>query len=231
MHVAKEMPPQVDPELLGLLAQCRSESIGHHRHWGFVHGSIKSVIPGKVVVGTAVTLALPGHDSGMLSYALSHLRPGDFLCIDRLGDNHNSCWGGGTTLAAQLAGAVGVVIDGPSTGSSRFEEFGLPAWVRGYSPITCQMLGTGGAMNVPICVGGAAILPGYAILADDSGVLALPPEDVGYLARLAIDRQKGYPAGHARLRAGEKQAHMTGMTGKVVAGLAAEDELREKYGA
>lgn len=225
----RPMPQQVDPGLLDLLAQCRTESIGHHRHWGFVHGAIKPVM-NRRVVGTAVTLALPGNDSGLLSYALSHVRPGDFLCVDRLGDNHNSCWGGGTTLAAKLAGLVGLVIDGPSTGSSRFEEFDLPAWIRGYTPITCQLYGNGGAMNIPVSVGGAAILPGYAILADESGVLALPPEEIRYLASMAIERQNGYAAGHARLKAGEKQADMTGVTAKIAAGLAKENELRTRFG-
>lgn len=227
MYTINDMPAQVNPALLDLLTQCRTETIGHHRHWGFVHGDIKAVLPGRRVVGTAVTVALPGHDSGMLSHALSMLRPGDFLCIDRLGDNHNACWGGGTTLAAQLTGAVGVVMDGPSTGSSRFDELDLPAWTRGVSPTTCQMYGNGGAINIPICVGGAAILPGYAILADESGVIALPPEDVEYLARMAIGRQANYPAGHARLRAGEKQADMIGMTRKVLDGFAAEQAKRK----
>ncbi len=226
MYMLKDMPPQVDAELLDLLAQCRTETIGHHRHWGFVRGNIRSVEPGRRVVGTAVTVALPGHDSGVLSHALSLLREGDFLCIDRLGDTHNACWGGGTTLAAKLAGAVGVVIDGPSTGSSRFTEFGLPAWTSGVSPVTCQMYGNGGAINIPISVGGAAILPGYAILADDSGVVALPPDEVRALAEMAIGRQANYPNTYKRLEAGEKQADIIGMTRKVLDGFAAQQQKR-----
>ncbi|MBN8245674.1 RraA family protein [Nitratireductor aquimarinus] len=153
MFMLNDMPEQVSGELLDLLVQCRTETIGHHRHWGFVRGNVRSVLPGRRVVGTAVTVALPGHDSGVLSHALSLLREGDILCIDRLGDTHNACWGGGTTLAAKLTGAAGVVIDGPSTGSSRFNEFDFPAWTSGTSPVTCQMYGNGGALNVPVCVG------------------------------------------------------------------------------
>jgi regulator of RNase E activity RraA len=222
MFEVNDMPPQVDPELLELLRQCRSETIGHHRHWGFVHGSIKPVMPERVVVGTAVTVAVPGHDSAIVSYALNKIRPGDVLCIDRLGDNHNSCWGGGTTLAAKLAGCAAVIIDGPSTGSSKFREYDLPAWIRGYTPITCHMYGNGGALNVPVSIGGAAVLPGYAVLADESGVLVLPPDQVRYLAQMAIERQGAYAPIHARLRAGEKQADIIGMTEKIEAGVAAE---------
>src|SRR5258708_18324834 len=119
---------------------------------------------------------------------MNMISPVDVVCIDRLGHKHNSGWGGGTTLAAKVAGAEGVVIDGPSTGSSKFREFDLPAWIRGYSPITCHPYGNGGAINVPVCIGGAGVLPGYAVLADASGVVFLPPPHVRYLVERAVQR-------------------------------------------
>jgi 4-hydroxy-4-methyl-2-oxoglutarate aldolase len=229
MFEINPMPEPVDQRLLDLLVQCRTESIGHHRHWGFAHGSIKAVMPERRVVGTAVTVAVPGHDSGMVSHLFGMLRPGDFICIDRLGDDHNSCWGGGTTLAAKVGGAAGVVIDGPSTGSSKWRDYDLPGWIRGYSPITCHPYGIGGAINVPVSIGGAAVLPGYAVLADESGVLFLPPDDVLYLAEMALERQARQPAGLDRIRAGEKQGDMVGITDKIVAAVA--DERARKAGA
>ncbi|WP_210485420.1 RraA family protein [Microvirga antarctica] len=222
MYEINEMPKQIDQDVLDLLAQCRTESIGHHRHWGFAHGSIKPVMPERRVVGTAVTVAVPGHDSGMISHLFSMMRPGDFICIDRLGDNHNSCWGGGTTLAAKVGGAVGVVIDGPSTGSSKWQEYDLPGWISGYSPITCHPYGMGGAINVPICVGGAAVLPGYAVLADESGVIFLPPDDARYLAEMALQRQSVQGPNLDRIRAGAKQGDMIGITDKILKGVADE---------
>jgi regulator of RNase E activity RraA len=231
MYEINEMPAQVDPELLELLAQCRTESIGHHRHWGLVHGSIAATTPGTRVVGTVVTVACPGHDSGMIPYLIEMLRPGDVICIDRLGDNHNACWGGGTTLAAKLKGAVAVVIDGPSTGSSKFDEFELPGWIKGYSPITCHPYGNGGGINIPVSIGGAVVLPGYAMLADESGVLVLPRGDVRYLAEMAIGRQNGYPASHARMRAGEVEpAKRLGIRQKIAEGAAAERAARDAKG-
>ena len=52
---------------------------------GFMDPAIQCVLPGRRVAGTAVTLALPGQDSTLLHHAIALLRPGDFLCIDRLG--------------------------------------------------------------------------------------------------------------------------------------------------
>ncbi|MET0744617.1 MAG: RraA family protein [Microvirga sp.] len=230
MYEINDMPEPVDPELLDLLAQCRTESIGHHRHWGFAHGAIKAVMPERRVVGTAVTVAVPGHDSGMVSHLFGMLRPGDFICIDRLGDDHNACWGGGTTLAAKVGGAAGVVIDGPSTGSSKWREYDLPGWIRGYSPITCHPYGIGGAINVPVSIGGAAVLPGYAVLADESGVLFLPPDDVRYLAEMALERQARQPSGLDRIRAGEKQGDMVGITDKIANAVAEERARKARAG-
>jgi len=193
MFDVRAMPPQVDPELLALLAQCRTESIGHHRHWGLVHGAIRPVMPERRVVGTAVTVAAPGHDSGMVTHLLGMLRPGDFICIDRLGDNHNACWGG-------------------------------------TSPITCHPYGMGGAINIPVSVGGAVVLPGYAVLADESGVLVLPPDEIGYLTRMALDRQVKSAANLDRIRAGENQGNRMGLTGRIEAGLEGERKLREQFG-
>ena len=45
MYEINDMPPQVNPELLALLARVRTESIGHYREWGNVHGSIAAVMP------------------------------------------------------------------------------------------------------------------------------------------------------------------------------------------
>jgi regulator of RNase E activity RraA len=229
MFEINDMPAQVDPALLELLAQCRTESIGHHRHWGLVHGAIRAVMPERRVVGTAVTVAAPGHDSGMVTHLLGLLRPGDFICIDRLGDNHNACWGGGTTLYARVAGAVGVVIDGPATGSSKFREYDLPGWTRGTSPITCHPYGIGGAINIPVSIGGAVVLPGYAVLADESGVLVLPPGDIRYLASMALSRQEQSAANLDRIRSGENQGDRMGLTDRIRAGLDGERRLREQF--
>ena len=220
MYLINDMPPQVDQDLLDLLAQCRTETIGHHRHWGFVHGDIKAVMGERAIVGTAVTVLCPGHDMGMVPHAIGSIRPGDVLFIDRLGDDHHACWGGGTTLAAQVAGAAGVVIDGRATGTSKFREYDLPAWIRGYSPVGGHPYAMGGAFNISVSVGGTAVPPGCAVLADESGILALPLEDVRYLAEMASKKQEGQAEGLEKMRQGLKPGDRLGITEKILAGAA-----------
>ena len=100
------MPEQISAEVIELLEQTETATIGHWRHWGFVDRRVQPVLRGRRVAGAAVTVAIPGPDSTMLHHALGLLRPGDILVVDRLGDDRHACWGGGVTIAAKAADFV-----------------------------------------------------------------------------------------------------------------------------
>jgi regulator of RNase E activity RraA len=87
------------------------------------------------------------------------------------------------------------------------------------APITTRIYDLGGRMNVPVSIGGVAVMPGDAVLCDESGVLVLPPSEAEAEARAAIDRQARGLASQARVAAGEKLGTLSGATGKVEAGL------------
>ena len=114
-YVIKDMPAQVDPALIAKCETVETATVGHRRHMGFMDRGIQAILPGKRIAGTAVTLAIPGQDSTLLHHVVQFLRPGDLLCIDRLGDQKHACLGGGVAVAIKATGCVGVVIDGPCT--------------------------------------------------------------------------------------------------------------------
>lgn len=215
------MPEQLDPEVLALLERAETATIGHFRHMGFVDRRIQnetSPSPAPRIVGTAVTLALPGFDSTMLHYALSDTRPGDILVIDRLGDDRHACWGGGVARAAVAAGLRAAVIDGPCTDVSEIAAEGFPLWCRGQSSITTRVLGLGGAMNVPVSCGGAVVMPGDAVLADESGVLVMRPEEARAAAEEAIRRQERGAEREEAMRSGAVRiGELSGARDKVAA--------------
>lgn len=212
-------PAPVPAEDLALLAQVETATIGHFRHMGFVQ-RLSSVGPPRRVVGTAVTLALPGYDSTALHHVLSDARPGDILVIDRLGDQRHACWGGGVTRAAVGAGVTAAILDGPCTDPSEIIDEDFPLWCRGVSPITTRVLGYGGAINLPVCCGGAVVLPGDAILADESGIVVLRPQEVRTVAEEAIRRQNKGAGRQDAMRRGEfKIAEASGATRKIEAAM------------
>lgn len=209
------MPAQVDAELLGELAQVETATVGHWRHLGFMQRDIQPLLRGRRVVGTAITIAIPGPDSTLLHYALGQLRPGDILVVDRLGDDRHACWGGAVTLAAKAAGAVAGIVDGPCTDLAEIEQSQFPMWARGIAPVTTRLYDLGGYLNVPVSCGGAVVQPGDAILADDSGVLVLPPDEVRAVVTEALTRQARGAERERAVVGGAKLGDLTGANDKV----------------
>jgi regulator of RNase E activity RraA len=219
-YVVEPMPAKISVEVVALLEQAETATIGHWRHWGFVDRDVRALLRGKRVAGTAITVQIPGPDSTLLHHALGLLRPGDLLVVDRLGDVRHACWGGGVTVAAKAAGAKAGVVDGPCTDLEEVEASDFPLWGRGLAPITTRIYDLGGRLNVPIAIGGVVVCPGDAVLCDESGVLILPPAEAEAEARAAIARQERGLATQDRVAKGEKLGELSGASAKVAAGLA-----------
>lgn len=213
------MPQQIPQPLVAKLLQVETATVGHSQHWGFMDRSIQPLLRHKRIAGTAVTLAIPGQDSTLLHHTLGLLRPGDVLVVDRLGDDKHACWGGGVTVAAKAAGAVGGIVDGPCTDLSEIVESDFPVWCRGMSPITTRLYNLGGTLNLPISCGNAAVNAGDVILADESGVLVLPPAEAEAIADAAVARQQRGRRNEERIKAGEKLGDISGATRMILEAL------------
>jgi regulator of RNase E activity RraA len=211
------MPAQISAEVVALLLQTETATVGHWRHWGFCDRRIQPLLRRRRVAGTAVTVAIPAQDSAALHHALSLLRPGDVLLVDRLGDDRHACWGGGVTVAAKAAGAVAGVVDGPCTDFEEVEASDFPMWCRGVAPITTRLYNLAGRINMPVSIGGVVVMPGDAVLCDDSGVLVLPPHEAEAEARKAIETQARGLATQDRVAKGEKLGTITGASAMVLA--------------
>src|SRR5690606_3398464 len=208
-------PPPLAAEVYTLLADIETATIGHFRHWGFMDPRIKPLGLGKKIVGRAITLAFPARDSTMLHHALSSLQPGDIVVIDRLGGLKHACWGGGVTQGAVAAQAAGAIVDGMCTDPSEIAHYGLPVWCRGISPITTRIYDLAGRMNVPVSCGGGVVAPGDVILADENGVLVLPPDEVREVAAMAAAKQARQASNTQRIAKGERLGDLSGASGHV----------------
>lgn len=218
MYTINDMPAQIPAEDLELLSGVETATVGHWRLLGFMNRAIQPLLPGRRVVGTAVTLAISGSDSTLLHHATGMLRPGDILVVDRLGDDKYACWGGGVTVAAKASGAVAGIVDGPCTDLTEIQDSDFPMWARGLAPITTRLYDLGGGMNIPVSCGGAVVMPGDAILADESGVLVIPRDEVRAVAEKALAMQVTGKEREARVRRGEvKLGELSGASAKVLA--------------
>jgi len=202
------MPLQLPAEALAQLCKVEAATIGHYLHDRFMAPELKPLIEGRRIAGTAVTLSIPGPDSTLLYYAMDRLRPGDVLVIDRAGDNRHACWGGFMAVVAKLRKAAGVIIDGQITDPVEIKAQGVPTWARGVSPITTKLLNLGGAFNLPISCGGVAVNPGDAVLADDCGIVVLPPAEIAGATKVALADQADEGQWLEKLKAGKSLKDM-----------------------
>ncbi|MFP7570440.1 RraA family protein [Marivita sp. S2033] len=211
------MPPKLPQDKLDRLAKLETATIGHFYHYGFAAPAIQPVLPGKVVAATVTTLAIPGLDSTLLHHCLSDVGPGYFMAVDRLGDTKYACWGGGVTRMASLMKLSGACVDGPHTDTAEVIEQDFPMWSRGPSPVTTRLYDTGGGFNVPVSIGGAAVLPGYAVLADESGVLFIAPEDLDEVLALGEEKTEKGRINEAKISDGTYLGEMSGASAMVQA--------------
>lgn len=211
----KPLPEQVSPQILQQLKHISTATIGHFYPWGFMSSALRRLHPVKRVVGTAVTLTIPGPDSTLLHHVIGLVRPGDFLVIDRHGDRRHACWGGGVTRAARNAGLAGAVIDGLCTDPDEILGMGFPVWCRGVSALTTRLSDTGGRFNEPVSCGGIAVCPGDVVIADENGVVAIPADDVESIIDAAIRLEKEIANGENRLNARERLGDVYGASALV----------------
>jgi len=191
--VIGEMPAPLEPDLREMSEAIGFATLGHFLEEGFMDPGIRLLsVPKAKVVGCAVTVRISPPDSVLVHKVTELLRPGDVLVIDTGGDTRHAPVGEMVALAAQVRGAVAIIVDGVVTDIEEIASLGLPVFARGTSLLTTKLLGLKfGGINVPVSCGGVRVEPGDVILADTNGVMALKREVVRSVAPLARTSEEG----------------------------------------
>lgn len=188
-------------DLCALLRDVETATIGHTEHLGFLSTSLRPVCSAKVT-GQALTVAAPGRDGVVIYKAIDLLQPGDVLVIARIDGDDIACVGGGVATAAKARGAAAIIVDGPCTDVEEIVASGLPVWCRGVSakPRTGHS-GLRIHQRSAAC-GGTVVLPGFAVLADNSGIFVADRSRMRSLGEAALKRQERSARLRAHLAAG-----------------------------
>ena len=155
---------------------------------------LQSTQPGQRVVGRALTMRyLPARpdvrealdalaaegdwDRRFYGRAADEARPGDVIVVELGGASGDHMFGDMGVLGMKLAGIRGAVVDGGSRDRAEltdpsFADF--PVFVRYFNVVISEWLGA--EWNVPVRIGRATVLPGDIVIADDTGVLFVPPQ-------------------------------------------------------
>jgi 4-hydroxy-4-methyl-2-oxoglutarate aldolase len=180
---------KLSPDLVEGFLHVDPATVGHFIHFGFVDSGIKPLWRPVKIAGPAFTIRTLAMDTTMLHRCFEYVKPGDVLVIDRCGDMVHAGFGGVVAFAAMVQKVAGVVIDGLATDIREIEEYRLPVFARGLTALTTKMWGMGGAINVPVSIGGVTVRPGDLVTADDNGILVLDPEEAPALLKRAQDAE------------------------------------------
>lgn len=113
---------------------------------------------------------------------IESLEPGDVFCVDALGVRTSGVIGDILSARIKARGALAAVIHGVVRDTPYIKQVGLPVFAAGAHPSASGRDLSPVDYDRPINMGGAQVLPGDVILADDEGVLAMPLELAEYVA-------------------------------------------------
>jgi regulator of RNase E activity RraA len=83
--------------------------------------------------------------------------------------------GGNIALGMQSRGIRGFIIDGAVRDVSELRELGFPTFARGVATAAADLGGPRGEVNVPIACGSVVVNPGDIVVADEDGIVVVPP--------------------------------------------------------
>jgi 4-hydroxy-4-methyl-2-oxoglutarate aldolase len=169
-------------------------SLQRQRYVRSFEGGFQLTVPNPKLVGRAVTMrylpvrpdlmqavqALAKEGDWDYQYnvrAGEDLRPGDVVVVELGGMVDRATFLGDVTgIGMQMAGALGVIVDGGIRDLSEFIPMkDFPIFYRGaHASAMADQVGV--QWNGPIRLGGITVLPGDIIVADAEGVLVVPPQ-------------------------------------------------------
>ena len=212
-------PTAIPEGWLEIYRRFRTALLGHVIDEGFVDEKIRPLFSGVHVVGTAITVRLPDGDLEPIVPAVDLLQPGDVLVIDHGGRDSLACWGELTSLAAKQRGCVGVIVDGAVANVAEIREHGLPTFARGVAALGGRRLSEGGGVNVPIQCGGISVHPGDLVLADDDGVVVIPPPRLDDVLSLVGPMSQRAPLARAWIEHGGPLGEISDLDAEGIAAL------------
>jgi 4-hydroxy-4-methyl-2-oxoglutarate aldolase len=136
------------------------------------------------IAGRAITVKVgigsppPGPPRHLGTAAIEAGEPDNVIVIEQRSGLDAGCWGGLLTLGAQARGIAGVIADGPVRDIDEARTHGFPIFANRTTCLTARgrvvELGT----NVPVTIGDVPVHAGDYVVADNSGVIVVRPDDV-----------------------------------------------------
>jgi regulator of RNase E activity RraA len=106
--------------------------------------------------------------------AAEEAQPGTVMVVDSGGEIGAGFLGDVVATRFQVAGGVGLVVDGAIRDLAQVRHIDLAVYVRGTHPGASGRRIIGVDYNIPVRCGGVAVLPGDILVGDAEGVIVIP---------------------------------------------------------
>ena len=132
--------------------------------------------PMRRIVGPAVTVSAPTGAFNIVKIGMQQTVRGDVLVVNARGVTNGALIGGNVARGLAHRGLAGFICDGAVRDGTEIREDGLPTFARRVTTMMGPIDGPG-EVNVPIACGGVVVRPGDIIVADEDGIVVIPPAD------------------------------------------------------
>ena len=168
------------------------------------------------LAGPTLTVVCPPGDNLMIHLAVARAPTGTVL-VAQSHDPAHGVWGEVLTVAAKARGIAGLVLDGSVRDLGTIRRLGFPVFARGTAlPGTTKS--ARGTIGLVTTCGGALVWSGDIIVADESGIVLIRPDEAERVLARAEERCRKEAAMMNELRAGRTTMDLLGLDEKSNAG-------------
>ncbi|SFM15862.1 RraA family protein [Methylobacterium pseudosasicola] len=171
---------------------------------------VRPVWPGASIAAPAYPLTCSPGDNLAIHIGLERAPRGSVLVVST-GDFVAGYWGEVLTVAAEVAGIVGLVIDGGARDIAALAARRFPVFARGIS-VRGTIKASAPSIGKPQLITGVAVAPGDLVVADDDGVIILPTTEAERVLTAGEARAAKEAAMMERLAQGASTLDLMGLS-------------------